>query len=199
MEHIKKILVDICKADLSRWGNERYLHHYFSQQVQRFYPVDFANPKLHPEWTTRGSYNDKENNTGNFDFAVEYGNCDDKANLIAVEFKLFEGWNGDGVVWDYVKLLDKRNADIKCAISLCIINRPDGLAQGGRLERLIRRINDTIADVKDLLGDKLATDRPFLFVVAEKYKAEVRLWYLNNLKSAEFKRTDNVNDLLTLI
>ncbi|GHT72394.1 hypothetical protein FACS189456_0790 [Bacteroidia bacterium] len=93
MEHIKNILADICKADLSRWNNERYLHHYFSQQVQQFYPVSFANSKLRPEWTTKGTYNDKANNTGNIDFAIE---CKDKSALTAIEFKLFKTWQGIG-------------------------------------------------------------------------------------------------------
>jgi hypothetical protein len=39
--------------------NERYLHHYFTKQIQEYYPIvyeDINQCKLHPEWATSNKY-----------------------------------------------------------------------------------------------------------------------------------------------
>ena len=61
MENIKesqvfKILNEIADMNIVKLcHNERYLHHYFTEKIQKDYPIiynDLNKSKLHPEWAT---------------------------------------------------------------------------------------------------------------------------------------------------
>lgn len=165
--------------------NERYLHHYFSHQVQvsNAYSLDYGNraqSTFHPEWTTKGRYQEEngiyqlspDGTPGNIDFVLgkydklEYG----------IEFKHSQGWNVKALRFDYVKLLDKCN-EIGRAISWAVIFRKTELS-ASELHKAIDRL-------KTELGSRLAHDRQFLFVIVQVVPGgksdNIRSWYCNNL------------------
>jgi hypothetical protein len=195
MDNIKKVLAQICNADISQWQNERYLHHYFSQQMQKFYPVEMG--KMHPEWATHGKYREVDkkyqlcaNGTkGHIDFA--FGNYNHPS--VAVEFKLMDSWNGEGIVFDFMKLMHSDNP-IDNAISFSIIKRTKSLSA-----TLHSAIDNRLAEFKKRLGSNLAKNRPFLFVIAEiDSNKNKRFWSLNDI-SKEFEVfPDNQNPSLSL-
>lgn len=54
---IHKILIDALRQmelmNPDSHFNERYLHHYFSREIQKYIPVSFSKScQLHPEWAT---------------------------------------------------------------------------------------------------------------------------------------------------
>lgn len=165
--------------------NERYLHHCFSRELQTYtnyridYSVDRKDNNFHPEWTTKGKYKEGKPNengtTGNIDFVL--GRCDDNSDLkYGIEFKHSQGWNVKALRFDYMKLLDKENK-IDRAISFAVIFRKTELSDSERRK--------AINSLKQELGDRLAVDRQFLFVivqVAPGVKTDnIRSWYCNNL------------------
>lgn len=153
--------------------NERYLHHYFSHQIQKKYPImnlleQDTILKLHPEWptykkTTQISYGryrkegkyyqPNPNGTAGFiDFAVG----DYHQPMIGIEFSLKYGWANEEIVYDFLKMLDKKNPFL-ASISLNIIFRKNGLVKGGYLTDLeihmdnaykeaIRRLDNNVCD-----------------------------------------------------
>lgn len=170
--------------------NERYLHHYFSHQVQvsNAYSLDYGNraqSTFHPEWTTKGKYREgkpnKDGTTGNIDFVLgkydklEYG----------IEFKHSQGWNVKALRFDYVKLLDKCN-EIGRAISLAVIFR--------KTELSVSELHKAIDRLKTELGNRLAHDRQFLFVIVQVVPGgksdNIRSWYCNNLAKGFERMTE---------
>lgn len=131
-EVISVIINDLEGLDANRHYNERYLHHLFSHMVQEEYPISFTSGYgLHPEWATvikdvrpGGWYKkqedeycpmNKEGSAGFIDFAVgEAGNPE-----YAIEFKMARKLDQEGVIFDYMKLMDGRNHFQK-AISLVV-------------------------------------------------------------------------------
>ena len=133
---ILSLINDLKEIDGSFHLNERYLHHLFSSRINEDYPVSLNKSSLlHPEWATHiegvtnrkgGLYlrnkhdkrrYDKTNNgsSGFIDFAI--GNVDYPE--YAVEFKMFRSFNQEGLIFDYMKLLDLEN-NIQNAISLAV-------------------------------------------------------------------------------
>ena len=119
---ILKLVDEISHLNPEVHLNERYLHHLFSRLIQPEFPVslDVAS-QLHPEWATyiankrcggcyridNGKYRvaSPPCHSGFIDFAI--GNADRPD--YAVEFKMSTRFNAQGLIFDYMKLLDSRN------------------------------------------------------------------------------------------
>lgn len=178
--------------------NERYLHHFFSHRIQCAEPspmplLDPATPLLfHPEWPTYkeatkiacGTYQ----KAGGMYLPVEAGRKGGFIDFalgpylapeIAVEFKLFNnGWDAEGVTFDYMKLLDGRNT-FKAVVSVVVILRPKRVTVAGWRDALERAINSAYAEaVRRLGGERCrpAADRTQRFVVTEIAPQERRHW-----------------------
>lgn len=168
--------------------NERYLHHYFTEKIQKTYQVVYDNlllSQLHPEWATKGMYKKKdgekeyqidENGTsGHIDFALgNHVNPD-----LGIEFKHNKSWIFQSIVFDFMKLMDSKNK-IESAISFSIIYREKELS-----DKLENELNKTIDELINRLGSRLDKNRPFLFwiiEVAHKSKTkQKKSWFCNNL------------------
>jgi len=178
--------------------NERYLHHFFSHRIQSAVPklmdlLDTGMPlRLHPEWPTYkeatgidcGKYRkvdkrylavDTGKKGGFVDFALgPYPNPE-----VGVEFKLLGGWQAEGVVFDYMKLLDGRNP-FKAIVSVVVLLRPNGLSAAGRKEAIHTAINLAYKEALLRLGEGLfapVADRLQRFVVTELAPQARRHWY----------------------
>ena len=131
-QHILWLMNQLRQVSSAVHLNERYLHHLFSYQIQKDYPVSLdGNSMLHPEWATYikgrrtgGRYrkhgnvylkSDKSGSSGFIDFAI--GNSE-KPDY-AIEFKMSNVFNREGLIYDYMKLLDRRNPFHK-AISVAV-------------------------------------------------------------------------------
>jgi hypothetical protein len=173
MEKVIAILTEICGATIipNHSQNERYLHHYFSRKIQKYYPIcynDVITSKLHPEWPTSSA--------GFIDFAI--GNY--LHPEIAIEFKAGFGWETEGIVFDFMKLMDTANPFKEC-ISFNIIYRDKGLS---------RDLDTTkVNEAKDIfifqtrLGCRLAKDRKFQFWIVEiaNQGTQKRIWYMDDI------------------
>lgn len=156
--------------------NERYLHHYFTEKIQKAYPIiynDLTKCKLHPEWATAnqsrfngGKYKkngvkyevDNNGTSGFIDFALgNYNNPE-----IGIEFKSIKSWHFQSVVFDFMKLMDSKN-NLKTVISFSIIYRKKGLSN--RLT--LNKINETLTELTDRLNNRLNSKRTFLFWIIE--------------------------------
>ena len=141
IDDILDVLISKSKClDSTMHLNERYLHHLFSYLVQKnslHISLD-SSSILHPEWATfvkgkrnkgglykalkkGGDYCVKdrcsrgEGSSGFIDFAL--GNSEKP--YYAIEFKMDDSLDYDGIVYDYMKLLDSRNP-FKSVKSLCV-------------------------------------------------------------------------------
>ena len=136
---VLKVILGIAQS--TRHGglmfNERYLHHFFSHLLQQRHNLlnltgDRTAIMIHPEWPTYkkqtglayGRYrrdNRKykpniEGTAGFIDFAIgDYNNPD-----IAIEFSLKYGWSHEEIVYDFLKLSDRKNP-FKASISFNMI------------------------------------------------------------------------------
>lgn len=191
---IHKIALSIKKSDIL---NERYVHHLFSHLLQtrnNFLELsdDDSKIKLHPEWPTykkktginygryrkvNGCYKpfQKSNRGGFIDFAVgEY-----KKPGIGIEFTLKYGWNQEEIVYDFLKLLDKKNP-FNISISYNIIIRKDKLSKGGYLTKLKNRMNDAYGEaVSRLNGNDCNNTKEIYFIVTEIGSDSRRHWYFD--------------------
>jgi hypothetical protein len=198
-QQVIDILTNICNLNITEpCYNERYLHHYFTEKVQKVYPIVYDNlsqSKLHPEWTTIGKYRKEskeyiiteKGTCGHIDFAIgDYNNPD-----LGIEFKHTTSWNYQSLIFDFMKLLDIKNK-IKSAISFSIIYRENELSN--RLT--LNKINETIEIFTNRLDNRLEKDRPFLFwiiEVAPKSKTnQKKSWFCNSLDE-KFKELNEKN------
>ncbi|RZV38331.1 MAG: hypothetical protein EVJ48_07205 [Candidatus Acidulodesulfobacterium acidiphilum] len=160
--------------------NERYLHHFFSNKLQNIIsPINLygniSETILHPEWPTyketsgitcskyKNSNVGKNGMGGHIDFAIgEY-----KKPHIGIEFKLSNNWNNDGMVFDFLKLMDKKNP-FKTSLSLAIILREKKLSKNGYLHDLVNHYNSSISEAKKRLGTNLCgAERKLYFIITE--------------------------------
>jgi hypothetical protein len=172
--------------------NERYLHHFFSRQIQLVNPnpMNLCGPipdlKLHPEWPTYkqstgldyGQYRKiglqyqpvTAGWAGFLDFTLgEY----DKPE-IAVEFKLLYGRKGEPLTFDFIKLLDNRNHTFKKVVSAALVLRPN-LQELNRYQDLA---NAAYVDALNRLGNQyLAGDRIQRFILTVLAPEGRRHWY----------------------
>lgn len=170
--------------------NERYLHHFFSREIQNVCPVVFnGSTNLHPEWATcrKGEYGeakysqkngkyipDDNGYPGFIDFAI--GNL--KNPSIAIEFKMSECLNTKGVAFDYLKLLDNKN-NFNIAISYTVVY---GLSKRSRAVTS-ERLNKVFGSVIESLSAsrRFANLREYHFiVVAISGKGEYSIYEKNN-------------------
>jgi hypothetical protein len=177
--------------------NERYLHHSFSHKIHSVHPklmdlLDSANLlRLHPEWPTYkeatgidcGKYREVDGcylvvDAGKKGGFIDFALGPYLAPEIAVEFKLLYGWQGEAVVFDYMKLLDGRNP-FKSVVQVTVLMRPNGLAAAGRKGALQAAINIAHHEAVRRLGDGLSrpnADRRHRFVITELAPNERRHW-----------------------
>lgn len=199
---VLKVILDIAQS-IKYKGlmlNERYLHHYFSHLMQKKYnSLNLTgNNKvitLHPEWPTykeqtslnfgrykkvNGIYQTDENGKAGFiDFAIGDYNKPD----IGIEFTLKYGWSNEEIVYDFLKLLDKKNP-FKVSISYNVIFRKDKLVKGGHLRDLKNHINAAYIEAINRLKYDICDDsREKYFIVTEIDKDNNRRhWYYNRTK-----------------
>lgn len=195
--------------------NERYLHHFFSHLMQDKHGLlnlarDNYTIILHPEWPTYkkqtgllyGRYK-KENSkytpntrgtAGFIDFTI--GNYDKPD--IGIEFSLKYGWSHEEIVYDFVKLLDKKNP-FKTSISFNLIFRLKKLVKGKFLTNLEEHMNNAVSEAVNRLNGGLDKSRELYFIITEidKYNSK-RHWHLhktsNNFKPGlEFSSLDESN------
>lgn len=185
---IIRIVVDIAESTTNRGLilNERYLHHCFSYLLQiRWNMLDLLGEPdekitLHPEWPTYkkqtglcyGQYREEnrkylpsqKGTAGFIDFAIgEYVRPE-----IGVEFSLKHGWSNEEIVYDFLKLLDRKNP-FRTSISLNVILRKDKLVQGGYLEDLQNHIDEAYKEAVRRLGDDVVApdERDLYLIVTE--------------------------------
>jgi len=184
--------------------NERYLHHFFSHQLQDKYGLldltrDSGAITLHPEWPTyktqtgllygrykkeNGEYRPNLNGKAGFiDFAIgDYEKPD-----IGIEFQLKYGWAHEEIVYDFLKLLDGKNP-FTTSISFNVIFRQTRLARGGHPRSLEEHMNDAIGEAKNRLGDGGCDDsRELHLIVTEIDKDNNRRHWHHDKASRRFK------------
>lgn len=195
---VEVIVHDISDTLLSHPGlNERYVHHAFSHRLQRrFSCLDVAAPHdtllLHPEWPTakqstkiayaryrktNGCYQpvdlEGDGGAGFIDFAIgSYS-----APEIGIEFSLKKGWCHEEIVYDFLKLIDRRNP-FKAAFSHNLIIRPNNLSTGSSWQDLEDHINGALRQAIDRLeGIGCADKRDVRLIVSEIASHERRHWH----------------------
>lgn len=185
--------------------NERYLHHYFSHLLQARWnllnltEVD-QKTKLHPEWPTykkqtrllygrykkeNGKYQPDPTGTAGFvDFAV--GNYEKPET--GIEFSLKYGWSNEEIVYDFLKLLDRKNP-FKTSVSLNLIFRQELLVNGGHLIDLEKHINEALEEAVRRLGTGVCEQKRKLhLIVSEIAKDNSRRHWVCNKIEREFER-----------
>ena len=194
ISHVFDILTNLYNLNIiNPCKNERYLHHYFTEIIQKDYPIcfeDISKCKLHPEWATSnlsrpkgGKYKkiekkyeiDSLGTSGFIDFVLgDYNNPE-----IGVEFKLNFSWRFESIVFDYVKLMDLNNP-LNAAISFSIIIREKNLSNKLKLEI----INKTVFEYKNRLKERLDKNRIFLFWIVEiaYNNKKINSWYCDNME-----------------
>ena len=174
----KKIIPNKCQ-------NERYLHHYYSKQIQEHYEIDFKDlekSELHPEWPTyktgcdlrfsKYRKNDEkkyivdleDGSSAFIDFAIGYY----KKPEFAIEFTSKYGFSSEDLIFDFMKLLDK-NIPFEYVISFNLLYRENNLPKGGYKTDIIDALEETLTQISDAeKGRKLEIDeRQFLFWIIE--------------------------------
>lgn len=157
--------------------NERYLHHYFSREIQKKIPIHFSEDNyFHPEWSTTKNnpdnpakykrdgvtwdYHIDENGSSGFiDFAI--GPLSNPT--IAIEFKMSNSFDTKGVAYDYLKLLDSRNP-FEIAVSLVIVY---GLSPKSTItpEKKLDKAYEKAKTELSKHPNRFASDRRFHFIV----------------------------------
>lgn len=179
--------------------NERYLHHFFSHRLQVQHPrlMDLvgntSSMRLHPEWPTykeatgidcgryqevNGRYQaqDVGRKGGFVDFALgEYA-----SPCVGIEFKQILGWQAEGIVFDYMKLLDGRNP-FAAVVQITVMIRPNGLSSGGRRRSFHNSMNNAYVEAIGRLAQNPSSTSPVnrmrRLIVTELAPTERRHWY----------------------
>lgn len=184
--------------------NERYLHHLFSHLLQEDYRLlnitgDDKTIVLHPEWPTYkkqmslafaryrkvdGIYKPDVNGTAGFiDFAIGDYNKPD----IGIEFTLKYGWSHEEIVYDFLKLLDRKNP-FKVSISFNIIFRERRLVKGRHLSDLEESMNRAYRETVSRLDNNMCDDsRELYLIVTEIDKDDNRRHWHCDRPSSGFK------------
>ncbi|MGY4686386.1 hypothetical protein [Petrotoga sp. DB-2] len=121
---------------------------------------------------------DENGKTGFIDFAIGNYNKHD----IGIEFTLKYGWSNEEIIYDFLKLLDKKNP-FKVSISFNVIFQKRKLAKGGHLRDLKNHTNaayiEAINRLKyDICDDSCDDSREKYFIVTEIDKDNNRRhWY----------------------
>lgn len=171
LDEILRELLQELKGQENIDVNERYIHHYFSCRLQHTrYPIKFNEPcELHPEWATarlgtlRNAKYSKKNKAYKIDDSGSSGFIDlaigsVEKPFVGIEFKTSKSYYPEGVIYDYMKLLDK-NVNIDSAVAIDIYY--------GRKSKLTsEELNDNIQEAQSRLGERYekARDR-YLWVI----------------------------------
>jgi len=200
---VLKIILDIAQS-IGHSGlmlNERYLHHFFSHLLQdKHNLLNLTGEKrvitLHPEWPTykkqtslfygrykkeNGKYKPNADGTAGFiDFAIGHYRKPD----IGIEFSLKYGWSNEEIVYDFLKLLDKKNP-FNASISFNVIFRKGRLVKGKSLRNLEKHMNDAFSEAVNRLNNELSdTSRELHLIVTEIDKDNNRrLWHYDRASS----------------
>ena len=203
---VLKVILEI--AQLTKYRglmlNERYLHHFFSHLLQKKYNLlnltrHNAAIILHPEWPTykkqtglfygryrkvNGKYKPNANGTAGFiDFAIGDYNKPD----IGIEFSLKYGWSNEEIIYDFLKLLDKKNP-FNTSISFNIILRQRRLVEGGYLRNLEKHMNNAYGEaIKRLNEDVCNSSRELYLIVSEINRDNNRRHWHYDRKRSRFK------------
>ena len=210
-KEVLDVILDVAKS-IKYSGlmlNERYLHHFFSHLLQEKYNLlnltgDNRAITLHPEWPTYkkqtglafGRYRREENinkqkvykpnangTAGFIDFAIGDYNKPD----IGIEFSFKYSWSNEKCVFDFLKLLDKKNP-FNVSISLSVIFRTGQLVKGGYLKRLEGNMNDAFREAVNRLKDEVCDNsREIYFIVTEIDKDNNRRHWHYDITSSSFK------------
>jgi len=185
--------------------NERYLHHFFSHLLQEKYNIldltgDNRAITLHPEWPTykeesgitfrrykktdEGIYKPNANGTAGFiDFAIGDYNKPD----IGIELLLEDSWSNEAIVFDFVKLLDKK-IPFNVSISFYVIFRIGKLVRNKRLKDLEKKMNVAFIEaVNRLNGEVCDNSREIYFIVTEIDKDNNRRHWHYDITSGRFE------------
>ena len=205
-EQTLTVLCDLARQ-LSWQGrmlNERYLHHAFTHRLQGSH--DFLHltgakgaSVLHPEWPTykqstgltcygRYGRSDRvylptaDGTAGFVDFALGryHHPC------VGIEFCLSYGWAHERVVFDLLKLLDRRNP-FQITFSFNVIVRDKNLAEGVALTTLEKSIDRAYAEATERLGTVgllCDADRSTHCVITELASSARRHWYLQRAQGS---------------
>ena len=179
--------------------NERYLHHFFSHLLQDKYNLlNLTGDKraiiLHPEWPTYkkqtglpygryrkedGKYRPAVDGTAGFiDFAI--GNYEKPD--IGIEFSLKYGWSNEEIVYDFLKLLDKKNP-FKSVISFNVILRKGRLLKGRYLKNLENHMDDAFIEAANRLENERRDDSRELHLIVTEIDKD------NNRRHWQYDRT----------
>ena len=210
-KEVLDVILDVAKS-IKYSGlmlNERHLHHFFSHLLQEKYNIldltgDNRAITLHPEWPTSkkqtglafGRYRREENinnqkvykpnangTTGFIDFAIGDYNKPD----IGIEFSLKYSWSNEKCVFDFLKLLDKKNP-FNVSISLNVIFRTGRLVKGEDLRRLEENMNDAFREAVNRLKDEVCDNsREIYFIVTEIDKDNNRRHWHYDITSSRFE------------
>lgn len=177
IDNLRNAVAEIVSMPRDLHFNERYLHHYFSREIQKKEPVQFSDEaNFHPEWSTtknnpdnpakykrddkRDYHIDDENGSSGFiDFVI--GPV--KKPSIAIEFKMSNSFDTKGVAYDYLKLMDSRNP-FETSVSLVIVY---GLSPKSKITPE-KKLNEAYIKAKNEFKkqqNRFASDRRFHFIV----------------------------------
>lgn len=200
MFDVIKILESIhSRVNPDNYKNERYLHHDFSNELcKKGYNIDrsdFNNTKLHPEWASsrkenskfscgKYKYNkdkkiyevDEKGSSGFIDFVIgRYTEPD-----LAIEFTTGFGLRKEAIIFDMMKIMDKRNKFLKC-ISYNLVFRKREVSEKDNFSEFQATINSILEEYKNRLGGFLDKDKEYLFWIIEIGRiGKIRSWYNTN-------------------
>jgi hypothetical protein len=204
---VTQLIVQIAKTIRHRGFmlNERYLHHHFSHLLQQKRNMlnlsEDAAIELHPEWptykkqtglqfgqylTVNGKYQpDPKGTAGFIDFAIG----DYYTPEIGIEFSLKYGWSNEEIIYDFLKLMDRKNP-FQLAISLNIIFRKRNLARKAGLTNLENHINNALEEAAHRLKKELCdNNRKILFIITEIAKDNTRRHWTCSKINGKFEQT----------
>jgi len=121
-----------------------------------------------------------EGTSGFIDFAIDNYNKPE----IGIELSLKYGWSHEEIVYDFLKLLDKKNP-FNISISFNMIFRQGRLVKGGYLRNLEKRMNEAISEAENRLGnEEFGKSRELFFIVTEVDKDDNKHhWHYDKRKT----------------
>jgi len=209
---VLKILLDT-GIKPNQCQNERYLHHYFSKEMQnqKDLEIDFGNlqnSKLHPEWPTykkstgisfskyrkngekKYIVDTDDGSSGFIDFTIG----DYSKPAFAIEFTSKYGFGREDLTYDFLKLLDAKNP-FEYVVSFNLIFRENGLPKGGHEENIIKALTEVLADITDKEKGRnleIAENRQYLFWIIEiDNNGKNRHWVCEDVNSGFEKKEPN--------
>lgn len=191
---------EIRKLRMGQHFNERYLHHFFSREVQKIIPITYSSDtQFHPEWATFSLHNRNQGakykktergykideNTGSSGY-IDFAIGDVKLPYIAIEFKMSETLDKHGIIYDYIKLLDKKNP-FQTAVSLVVyygLKRKSTAITTDNLNKLFE------SAINELRPDRFDSERDFHLFVLEVNEAKSLVYERSNISGTFHEVTE---------